>query len=88
MSDRTADVFDALRAVTVDDEERFIFRDTLWLVVNAYLTGAGKPTVPFGAFLAVVTHAGFRMDERRLYGLTNPWWSKARQTNNARQRTN
>ncbi|MFD7942150.1 hypothetical protein [Streptomyces sp. NPDC059744] len=74
--ERIGNVYDALRAVTVDEEDRYMFKDTLWLLVNAWLTGSGRPSVPMGACLAAVERAGYAFDGNRVLGISTPWWRR------------
>ncbi|MET7843997.1 hypothetical protein ABZT45_36460 [Streptomyces sp. NPDC005356] len=74
-------VYDALRAVTVDEKGRYLFKDMLWLIVNSWLAGAGRPPVTMGACLNAVERAGYTVEGNRVLNISTPWWRRAATTN-------
>lgn len=75
---RTSAVYDALRAVTVDDAEGWTTLGLVYAAVNGWLTGMGRETIPFRALGTSLERAGYRVNDGRVTGLTLPWWKGRR----------
>jgi hypothetical protein len=72
-AEQLGDIYDAMRAVTQDDERFYLFVDVLWHMVNSWCVGAGRPTVSLSAVKQAVRRAGYTLESRRVVGITHAW---------------
>ncbi|MFI6373580.1 hypothetical protein [Streptomyces sp. NPDC050546] len=75
---RLSAIYDALRAVTVDDAEGWTTLGLMYAAVNGWLTGAGREAIPFRALEPALKRAGYRVSDGRVTGLVLPWWKGRR----------